>query len=191
VWCGASQTTPKTHTHRQHYKTLEKSSPAKKNTDSLHSPLSISCSYNKRRLYSKFLRRGIVCKLALAHTTSIKANKRQRNYFTFKTGTTERGVVCCSIQKKSSITHHKKAKPGLLQAIAKISTKSIMAFSWKTTITCIVLVNALREAVCQNSDIFNYNLQDIVENGVNSRGQEHWDEVQCGNTDICVSTCSS
>ena len=38
-----------------------------------------------------------------------------------------------------------------------------------------------------NSDLFNYGMADINENGVTSYGQESWGDVSCSDLDNCVS----
>lgn len=52
----------------------------------------------------------------------------------------------------------------------------------------VVLASGLTPGVVegQNYDLFNYYSSDRNENGITSRGQSNWDQVRCGNDEICV-----
>ena len=63
-------------------------------------------------------------------------------------------------------------------------TQTTTVLLWKLLVLgCWAIVGV----VGQNNDIFNYGLTDINENGMTSRGQPNWNQVRCGNAEICVS----
>ena len=57
----------------------------------------------------------------------------------------------------------------------------------KILVVVIASVYVLGFVEGQNNDLFNYGSSDRNENGITSRGQPNWDQVRCGNDEICVS----
>jgi hypothetical protein len=62
-----------------------------------------------------------------------------------------------------------------------------MTAAWWSRLVLFWTAMAVPSVQAQNNDLFQYGAADVNENGLTNRGQANWDQVRCGNADICVS----